>query len=121
MSGSILVGALREAQTALAAVLEAEVCDKDLTLSVAKAEIRARDVLGDHARAKALVDAQTLDDVADVLYFLHNTEPLRGCDYNGDESLIAGRNRIIQWLEGRVRSVGGDALNLSQPSEGVTT
>ena len=60
-----------------------------------------------------------MDDVADVLYFLHNVEPLRGCDYLGDEQLTAGRNRITQWTEEKLRAIGQDA-SPEQPATEAT-
>ncbi len=60
-------------------------------------------------------DSQTLCDVADILYYLHNTQSLVGCDYTADDRFINGQYRIIQMLEMRVRSVGQPAPVVSEP------
>jgi len=47
-----------------------------------------------------------LDGVANVLYWLHNVEPLRGCSFDDDERFRSGHYEILRWLERRVRAIG---------------
>ncbi len=44
-----------------------------------------------------------LERVADALYFLHNIQPLEGCDYADDEQFACGRAAILQLIEEEVR------------------
>jgi hypothetical protein len=44
--------------------------------------------------------------VADVLHFMHNVEPLRGCDFSLDDAFHSGRMEIMAWLERRLRATG---------------
>jgi hypothetical protein len=47
-----------------------------------------------------------LEGIANVLHFLHNTQPIDGCDYQDDDAFKAGRTEILEWLEQRVRAIG---------------
>jgi hypothetical protein len=47
-----------------------------------------------------------LDGIADVLHFMHNVQPIDGCDYARDAAFKAGKAQILEWLERRVRAVG---------------
>lgn len=47
-----------------------------------------------------------LEGIANVLHFLHNTQPIDGCDYQDDDAFKGGRAEILEWLERRVRAIG---------------
>jgi hypothetical protein len=64
----------------------------------------------------SLVDAQALRDAADILHYLSNVEPFRGCSFDSDESFQSGHMRILEHVEKMVRSIA-DNEEVPTPEE----
>lgn len=65
-----------------------------------------------NARRKVRQDEPTAfgaEEAAAALYFLHNVQPLDGCDYSDDERFEWGRTILLMWIEETVRAAAEGA------------
>jgi hypothetical protein len=76
---------------------------RDVSISTDSAKFRFDEIRASVNGAQAV----ELDGIADVLHYLHNTQPIDGVDYQDDDALKDGHAEIMEWLERRVRAIGG--------------